>query len=97
MKKGKPTKGNNARFYKAVLTLENDKDCKMFFDDLLTESEIKAITQRLQIAQMLDEGETFAEINKATGASSATITKINHVLKTGNKGLRLALDRMKEE
>ncbi|MBO4360763.1 MAG: TrpR-like protein YerC/YecD [Eubacteriaceae bacterium] len=97
MKKGKPVKGNNVRFYKAVLALDSEKACKMFFEDILTEAEMKAITQRLQIASLLDEKATFAEINRITGASSATITKINQTLRNGNKGFRYVLDRIKEE
>ena len=57
MKKGKPAKGNNARFYKAVLALDSEKACKMFFEDILTEAEMLAITQRLQIASMLNSGD----------------------------------------
>lgn len=97
MKKGKPAKGNNVRFYKAVLALDSERACKNFFEDILTESEMKAITQRLQIASMLNNGSTFAEINKVTGASSATITKINQTLKNGNRGFRYVLDRITEE
>ena len=96
MKKGKPAKGNNVRFYKAVLALDSEKACKMFFEDILTEAEMKAITQRLQIAGMLDRGLTFAEINRITGASSATIAKINQVLRNGNRGFRYVLDRIEE-
>lgn len=74
------------RLYDAILSLKDREACYRFFDDLCTFSEITAMTQRLQVAQMLSEGKTFSQISAETGVSSATITRVNRCLSYGSGG-----------
>ena len=74
------------RLYDAILSLETREACYRFFDDLCTFSEITAMAQRLQVAQMLSEGKTFSQISAETGVSSATITRVNTCLGYGSGG-----------
>ena len=83
--------------FKAVLLLEDEEDCYRFFEDICTINEIHAIAQRLQVAKLLTQKKTYSEIEKITGASTATISRINKCLGYGADGYRLILDRMKEE
>ena len=82
--------------YKAILSLKTGEECYRFFDDLCTISEIRAMSQRLQVAQMLREGRTFTQISEETGVSSATITRVNRCLSYGADGYRTVLDRLDE-
>lgn len=77
--------------FDAILSLEDREACYRFFDDLCTYSEITAMTQRLQVARMLREGKTFAQISAETGVSSATITRVNKCLSYGSGGYELVL------
>ena len=63
--------------FEAILSLKDLEECYRFFDDLCTFSEIQAMTQRLQVAEMLGAGNTFSQISKEIGVSSATITRVN--------------------
>ena len=78
----------------AILSLENREECLAFFTDLLTIRELQDISQRLQVARFLSHGETFLEIGKKTGVSTATITKVNRCCNYGAGGYRLILDRL---
>ncbi|MEI6602358.1 MAG: YerC/YecD family TrpR-related protein [Clostridia bacterium] len=82
------------RLFKAILTLRSLEDCYKFFEDVCTVSEIKAITQRLEVAQMLREGKKYADIEVLTHASSATISRVNKCLQYGSDGYTLVLDRL---
>ena len=82
--------------FQAVCSLKDQQECYLFFEDICTISEIKAIAQRLSVAKMLDEDVTYQEISRATGASTATISRVNRCLQYGAGGYRLVLDRMKE-
>lgn len=82
--------------FQAVCSLKDQQECYRFFEDICTISEIKAIAQRLSVAKMLDEDVTYQEISRATGASTATISRVNRCLQYGAGGYRLVLDRMKE-
>ena len=84
-------------FYKAVLSLESEEDCKIFFEDICTINEIHAIAQRLQVAKLLSEGKTYSEIENITKASTATISRINKCLVYGAEGYQRILERMKED
>ena len=81
------------RLYDAILSLKSREACYRFFDDLCTFSEITAMAQRLQVAQMLSEGKTFAQISAETGVSSATITRVNRCLSYGSGGYGQVLEK----
>lgn len=80
--------------FAAVLALETQEDCYRFFEDICTVSEQKALAQRMKVAQMLDNNATYQEISKETGASTATISRVNRCLAYGSGGYRLVLDRL---
>ena len=73
------------RFYKAVLSLESEEDCIAFFEDICTIKELKDISQRLQVAKMLSEGKVYTEIVNATGASTATVSRVNRTMTEATK------------
>ena len=85
------------RLFKAILTLGSVEDCYNFFEDICTVSEIKAIAQRLEVAKMLRDGKKYADIEVLTGASSATISRVNRCLQYGSDGYTLVLDRLEAE
>lgn len=89
-------KANIQQFYKAILTLKTAEECELFFDDVATIKEIIDVSARLEVARMLDEGKVFNEISKETGASSATISRVNKCLGYGPGGYRIVLDRIKK-
>jgi len=80
--------------FRAILTLESIDDCYRFFDDICTINEIKSLAQRLEVAQMLKGGATFNSIAEETGASTATISRVNRCLRYGADGYNTVLDRM---
>lgn len=80
--------------FEAILSLKNLEECYRFFDDLCTFSEIQAMTQRLQVAEMLEAGSTFSQISKEIGVSSATITRVNKCLSYGADGYKIILARL---
>lgn len=82
--------------FKAILLLENEEECYRFFEDICTIKEIEAISQRLQVAKMLNEKTTYNVIEKETKASTATISRINKCLQYGADGYKLILDRLSE-
>ncbi len=83
--------------FEAVLSLKNVDECYAFFEDLCTVSELKAMAQRLQVAVMLDGGVTYADIVQATGASTATISRVNRCLNYGTDGYVNILKKLKEK
>ena len=83
--------------FQAVLTLKDVEDCYRFFEDICTVNEIYAIAQRLQVAKLLSQKKTYNEIEKITGASTATISRINKCLVYGADGYQRILARMKEQ
>lgn len=83
------------RLYEAVLTLKNAEECKMFFDDICTISELNAISQRLKVAEMLREKKTCQAIAAETGASTATVSRVNKCLNYGAGGYVMVLERLK--
>lgn len=88
-------KANLNQFYKAILTLETEEECKLFFDDVATIKELLDLSARLEVAKMLDNKAVFSEISKETGASSATISRVNKCLHYGDGGYKTVLDRLK--
>ena len=83
--------------FRAVLLLEEEEDCYRFFEDICTINEIKAISQRLQVAKLLSENRTYNEIESITKASTATISRINKCLVYGAEGYQRILARLKEQ
>ena len=80
--------------FKAVLLLEDEEDCYRFFEDICTIAEVKSMAQRIEVARLLRAGVTYQEIAKETGASSATISRVNRALLYGADGYRRVLDAM---
>ncbi len=80
--------------YKAIVAVGNIDECKAFFDDVCTIKEITSIAQRLTVARLLKEGRTFNEIVEETGASSATISRVNKCLVYGD-GYKKILEKIK--
>ena len=83
--------------YRSIITIETVDDCKSFFEDICTASELLEMSRRLKAARMLSEGIVYAEIAAQTGLSTATISRVNHCLKYGSDGYLKVLDRMKLE
>ena len=81
--------------FQAIMQLETIEECSNFFEDLCTISKLRAMEQRFQVAAMLDEGRIYSDIAKETGASTATISRVNKCLTYGSDGYRVVLDRMK--
>ena len=91
-----PKKPRNENMYKAILSLNTVEECMRFFDDLCTVSELLAMEQRYQVASCLDDGMIYNEILAETGASSATISRVNRSLQYGNGGYAIAFERVKK-
>lgn len=85
------------RLFQAVLNLKNLDECYNFFEDICTIKEIQDISQRLEVAELLSQNISYLEISKKTGASTATISRVNKCLIYGNDGYKTALERLKEE
>ncbi len=83
--------------FRAVLSLKTEEECYRFFEDLCTFKEIQSLAQRLQVARMLKDEKTYGEIEAETGASTATISRINKFLQYGSQGYNLILDRLTEQ
>lgn len=83
-------------FFKAILTLENLGECEKFFEDICTIKELDAISQRLNVAKMLDKGIVYTEIAQKTGASTATITRVNRAKNFGAGGYDLVLEKLEK-
>ncbi|MDD6402336.1 MAG: YerC/YecD family TrpR-related protein [Lachnospiraceae bacterium] len=84
-------------FFEAVLSLENVDECFDFFEDVCTVNEVLSIAQRFSVAKMLKENHTYLEVAKETGASTATISRVNRSLNYGNDGYEMVLARLKEK
>ena len=79
---------------KNILKLENEDECYKFFEDIATINELKSLAQRMQVAKMLKEKKVYTEIAEVTGASTATISRVNKCLNYGEEGYNLVLDRL---
>ncbi len=86
----------NALLFEAILTLKDRDECRAFFQDLCTVAELRAMTQRLEVAQLLDQGLIYNDILQRTGASSATISRVNRALQYGADGYKTVLPRLSE-
>ncbi|MFC4388972.1 YerC/YecD family TrpR-related protein [Gracilibacillus marinus] len=85
------------QLFDAILTLKDREECYRFFDDIATMNEIQALTQRLQVAKMLDEGRTYTAIAQESSASTTTISRVKRCLTYGNDGYKIVLERLKEK
>ena len=83
--------------YRAILELKDTQECYNFFVDLCTVSELKAMEQRFEVAKLLNEGLIYNDILDKTGASSATISRVNRSLNYGTDAYRTIFSRLKEE
>ena len=83
--------------FQAILLLENQEECYRFFEDITTVPEIKSLAQRLQVAKMLVDDETYTNISEKSGASTATISRVKNALHYGADGYKLILQRMEDK
>lgn len=83
--------------FEAILCLENKEECYTFFEDVCTINELLSLAQRFEVAKMLREQKTYLEIAEKTGASTATISRVNRSLNYGNDGYDMVFKRMKKE
>lgn len=80
--------------FDAILTLKDRNECYAFFEDLCTVNELLSLSQRFEVASMLRDHKTYLDIAEKTGASTATISRVNRSLNYGNDGYELAFNRM---
>ena len=94
-----PKKDNNGfnKLYQAIISLKTEEECGAFLDDICTIQELEALVQRFEVACLLDEGKSYNDINKDTGASTATICRVSKCLNYGDGGYKTAIDRLKEQ
>lgn len=84
-------------FFESVLKLKNLDECYAFFEDVCTIKELQSIAQRVVVAKMLTEGSVYSDIVSKTGASTATISRVNRSLNYGNDGYNIAFSRLNED
>jgi TrpR-related protein YerC/YecD len=82
--------------FKAILELKDVDECNTFFEDLCTVNEIREMASRLQVAKMLRQKKTYTDIAEKTGASTATISRVNRYLHYGSDGYNIILDRLEQ-
>ena len=92
-----PKKPRTEDMYKAILSLETIDECMRFFDDLCTVSELMAMEQRYNVAKCLNNGMIYNDILAETGASSATISRVNRSLQYGAGGYAVVFERTGEK
>lgn len=80
--------------FEAILTLQNKEECYQFFEDVCTVNELISLAQRYEVAQMLRNKNTYLEIAEKTGASTATISRVNRSLNYGNDGYDMVFERL---
>jgi len=84
------------KLFAAILLLRDEEECYRFFEDIATVAELKAMAQRLEVANMLEKNYTYTSIADKTGASTATISRVKRCLNYGADGYQLILKRLKE-
>ena len=82
------------QLFEAVLSLQNKEECYLFFEDVCTVNELTSLSQRFAVAKMLTEKKTYLEIAQETGASTATISRVNRALLYGSDGYSMVLERL---
>lgn len=90
----KKEKTATEKLFKAILSLKTETECTAFFDDICTIQELEALAQRLEVACLLNKGKSYIDINKATGASTATICRVSKCLNYGEGGYKTAIERL---
>ena len=90
-------KVNSQELYRAILSLESEDECRRFFKDLCTIAELRAMEQRYDVAVLLDQGLVYSDILERTGASSATISRVNKALNYGEECYKDVLRHMREQ
>lgn len=88
---------NTDLLFESILTLKDLDECYAFFEDICTVKEIQSIAQRVMVAKMLTEGKVYSDIVAQTGASTATISRVNRSLNYGNDGYTVVFDRLKDK
>ncbi len=83
--------------FEAILSLKNLDECYAFFEDVCTVNEILSLSQRYEVARMLREKKTYLDIAESTGASTATISRVNRSLNYGNDGYDMVFGRVKKD
>ena len=83
--------------FDAILSLETKEECYRFFEDLVTVKELQAMAQRWEVARCLDQGLTYVEIEDKTGASAATISRINRCMAYGSEGYKRMIEKLKKQ
>ncbi len=83
--------------FRAILSLKNEEECNLLFEDICTVKELQAMAQRLEVAAQLSAGKNYNSVSESTGASSATISRVNKCLLYGDGGYKLVLHRMEEK
>lgn len=84
------------QLFRAILALGSEEECAAFFEDICTIKEIQDLSQRFCVAKMLNDGEKYQAIEEATGASTATISRVNKCLNYGSGGYRAVLNKLKD-
>ncbi|SFC83097.1 YerC/YecD family TrpR-related protein [Clostridium uliginosum] len=84
-------------FFKGILQLKDIEECYKFFEDVATINEVKALAQRLHVAMLLNNKKTYTEIAHVTGASTATISRVNRCLNYGSDGYKLILGKIEKQ
>ena len=82
--------------FDAILTLKTPDECYKFFEDVCTINELLSLSQRFEVAKMLTDKRTYLDISEKTGASTATISRVNRSLNYGNDGYEMVFARMKK-
>ena len=90
-------KESNDILYQAILSLKDLDECRRFFRDLCSVSELRAMEQRMEVALLLDEGLIYSDILSRTGASSATISRVNRALQYGDDGYQTVIPRLRDK
>ena len=85
------------KLFDAILSLKDKEECYRFFEDVCTINELLSLSQRFEVAKMLRERKTYLEIAEKTGASTATISRVNRSLNYGNDGYEMVFSRLKEK
>ncbi len=87
---------SNMELFEAISKLETVEECKDFFEDLCTIQELASMAQRFKVATLLLENKVYTDIAELTGASTATISRVNRSLRFGNNGYDIVLSRLKK-
>ncbi len=88
---------NTDLLFQAIMSLDSVEECYKFFEDLCTVNELASMSQRFHVARELSAGKTFLKIEAETGASSATISRVNKCYNYGSGGYKIAIDNLKED